>query len=302
MPLETIGSMMQYAQEGGYAVGYFESWNLESLQGVLDAAEQTRSPVIVGFNGGFLSNPRQARQRLALYAASGRAAAESASVPCGLIFNECSRDDWVEAAIDLGFNLVMLADSGAPAGELTRRVAAIVRRAHSRGVAVEAELDELPDGSVIGGGTAPAASRTDPVAAAAFVAATGVDLLAVSVGNVHVQLGPQRGLELGLLAEIHRCVSVPLVLHGGTGIAPDAMRAAIKRGVAKVNYGTYLKQRYLMAVRGALEQKVYDPHRLLGRGGAEDVLEAGRRAVCAAVLERIGDLGCCGRADDGGYA
>ena len=83
MPLEAIGPMMQRAVEGGYAVGYFESWNLESLQGVVDAAEETGSPVILGFNGDFLSRPaRRAAERLAWYAALGRAAAESAGFIC----------------------------------------------------------------------------------------------------------------------------------------------------------------------------------------------------------------------------
>src|ERR1700678_2627117 len=110
MPLEAIGPMMKRAVSGQYAVGYFESWNLESLQGVIDAAEQTDSPIILGFNGAFLSGQRTEPERLELYAALGRAAAESSSVPCGLIFNECPWDDWVLKAIDVGFNLVMLAD------------------------------------------------------------------------------------------------------------------------------------------------------------------------------------------------
>ena len=128
MPLEPIGAMMGRAAAGGYAVGYFESWNLESLQGVVDAAEQTASPIILGFNGAFLSGPRAAPERLELYAALGRAAAESSSVPCGLIFNECPRDDWVFKAIEAGFNLVMLADPAAPHAEYVARVAAITRR------------------------------------------------------------------------------------------------------------------------------------------------------------------------------
>ena len=134
-------------RRGSYAVGYFESWNLESLQGVVDAAEQTASPIILGFNGAFLSGPRAAPERLALYAALGRAAAESSSVPCGLIFNECPRDDWVVAAIEAGFNLVMLADPEAPHADYVARVAAITRLAHERGVAVEGELGELPCGA-----------------------------------------------------------------------------------------------------------------------------------------------------------
>ena len=125
MPLEPIGPLMRLAVESGYAIGYFESWNLESLQGVVDAAEHTSSPIILGFNGAFLSSPRDLPERLRLYAALGRAAAESSSVPCALIFNECPRDDWVVEAIGAGFNLVMLADPGAPLADYISRVAAI---------------------------------------------------------------------------------------------------------------------------------------------------------------------------------
>src|SRR6476469_2518924 len=111
MPCENVCHMMDRARRWGYAVGYFESWNLESLQGVVDAAERTRSPVILGFTGEFLTRPdRLAEERLELYAAMGRAACHSAKVPCGLIFNECPRDEWVRRASKLGFNLVMPAD------------------------------------------------------------------------------------------------------------------------------------------------------------------------------------------------
>lgn len=296
MPLEAVVPMLRRALEGNYAVGYFESWNLESLQGVIDAAEETRSPIIIGFNGDFLSRPtRVAAERLAWYAAMGRAAAESASVPCGLIFNECPRDDWVRAAIESGFNLVMLADPEAPADDYAHRVADLARLAHARGIAIEAELGELPCGA--SGGAPSGGAATDPDEAAAFVAATGVDLLAVSVGNVHIRTRGQAGLDLDRLAAIRRSVRIPLVLHGGTGIAADALREAIAMGVTKVNYGTYLKRRYLDAVRAAIGVEGPDPHRLLGIGGPEDLLVAGRRAVRDAVMERIGLLGCCGKAD-----
>jgi len=296
MALEAIGPMMRRALEGGYAVGYFESWNLESLQGVVDAAEQAQSPVILGFNGAFLSGPRTAAERLSLYGALGRAAAECSLVPCGLIFNECPRDDWVVAAIAAGFNMVMLADPDAAHADLIDRVAALTRLAHSRGIAVEAEVGELPLGAAGGALAAQSGSRTDPATAAAFVAATGIDLLAVSVGNVHIQTTGELGLDLRLLEEIHRRIPVPLVLHGGTGIAAAALREAITLGVAKVNFGTYLKQRYLAAMRAALGRESRDPHRLLGMGGPEDALVAGRLAVRDAVLERLDFLGCRGKA------
>jgi len=296
MPLESISSLLENAIRGGYAVGYFESWNIESLQGVIDAAEQTRSPIIVGFNGGFLSgHDRLAGERLSWYAALGRAAAESAPVACGLLFNECPSDDWVALAIKSGFNLVMPADASAPFERYVERVSALARLAHAHGVAVEAEVGELPSG-VAGHGSG-GGSQTDPSLAARFVSATGIDLLAVSVGNVHVKLDGTQDLDLDRLAEIHRQVELPLVLHGGTGISTHSLRQAIRLGVAKVNYGTYLKQSYLRAVRGVLDREGSDPHRVLGMGGADDLLVAGRLGVRDAVLERIDLLGCRGRAD-----
>ena len=113
MPLESIDHILCACQEGGYAVGDFESWNIESLQGVLDAAEQTRLPILIGFNGEFLCSPsRRTHERLALYAALGKAAAEAVGVPCGLVFNECPDDTRVMEAVDAGFNLVMPVGGG----------------------------------------------------------------------------------------------------------------------------------------------------------------------------------------------
>ncbi len=299
MPLEAIGSLLRRAVKGKYAIGYFESWNIESLQGVIDAAEQSRSPMIIGFNGDFLSHPdRRAAERLAWYAALGRSAAESATVPCGFIFNECPRDEWIRSAVLAGFNLVMPADPGASAEEWPARVSALTQFAHEHGVAVEAEIGELPCGAA--GGDPSGGTPTDPEAAAAFVEATGVDLLAVSVGNVHIKVDGQQALDLDLLERIHSRVPVPLVLHGGTGISSSSLQEAIALGVAKVNYGTYLKQRYLKTIHHMLtaDRASPDPHRLLGLGGAEDLMVAGRLAVRDAVLERLGWLGCEGKADE----
>lgn len=294
MPLVPIDRLMQRCREGRYAVGYFESWNLESLQGVLDAAEQTRSPMIVGFNGDFLSHAgRRAVERLAIYGALGRAAAESATVPCGLIFNECPHDSWVLDAADAGFNLVMPADPAAPYLDYARRVTRIVEHCHARQVAVEAELGELPCAAA--GEAESGGELTDPECAERFVRETGVDLLAVSVGNVHIQLHGQHDLKLDHLAALRARVPASLVLHGGSGIATSSLHEAIKLGVAKVNYGTYLKQRCLAALREAVAVNDPNPHHLLGFGGDADLMIAMRRAVCEAVLERIGDLGCCGK-------
>lgn len=295
MPLAPIGTLLDRCREGRYAIGYFESWNLESLQGVIDAAEQTRSPVIIGFNGEFLCHSKRvAAERLAVYGALGRAVAEASSVPCGLIFNECPNDQWVMDAAEVGFNLVMPADPHAAYEDYTKRVKRIVEHAHRRRAAVEAELGELPCGSAVDAGDR--SSQTDPDQAAAFVQETGVDLLAVSAGNVHILLNGQRDLDLAHLEAIRRKVNVPLVLHGGSGITSDSLTRAIAMGVAKVNYGTYLKQRCLAALQAALATTDKNPHHLLGFGGDADLVVVTQKAVCSAVLERIELLGCCGKA------
>src|ERR1700723_2778216 len=127
MSLEPVPEMMRHARSHHYAVGYFESWSIDSLYGVIDAAEQMRSPVIIGFNGGFLSRGGGGRsERLALYGALGTAGAMSARVPCGFILNECAEDEWTRNAITSGFNLVMPADPDATPANYAARVAAIV--------------------------------------------------------------------------------------------------------------------------------------------------------------------------------
>ena len=284
MPLESIGRLMEAARRDQYAVGYFESWNLESLQGVIDAAEKSRSPVIIGFNGEFLSQrPGAEESDLGVYSAMGLAAASAAKVPCGLIFNECPDDAWVERAILVGFNLVMPADPTAPLADYMRRVRRLTELAHRRSVAVEANVEDEHS------------QMSDPAVAAEFVASTGVDLLAVSVGNEEIRLDGRAPLDLTRLEAIHKQVDVPLVLHGGTGIEDDSLKSAIRFGVRKVNYGTYIKQSYLTGIQGALSNGGRNPHVLLGDGSETDMMVAGRRIVRDAVLERIELLGCCDR-------
>jgi len=194
MPLRPVTELFTSAHTGGYALGYFESWNLESLQGVIDAAELTRSPIIIGFNGEFLTRPgRLSEERIGWYGTLGRAAAESACVPCGLIFNECPSDSAVKEAVKAGFNLVMLADHEASFEDYLRRVSKLVQFAHKYRVAVEAEIGELPSGST-GEVNTSHSTLTDPELAARFVEATNVDLLSVSAGNIHVLVNDQQEL------------------------------------------------------------------------------------------------------------
>ena len=103
-------------------------------------------------------------------------------------------------------------------------------------------------------------------------------------------------MDLARLEAVQRRAGVPLVLHGGTGIEDDSIRAAIQMGVKKINYGTYMKQKYLKIMRSALATTEQNPHALLGNGSDTDLMVVGRKVVRDAVLERIDLLGCCGKA------
>lgn len=296
MPLVPVIELLDNARAGGYAVGYFESWNFESLQGVIDAAQQTRSPMIIGFNGQWLSCPgRLAREDISWYAALGKAAAESASVPVGLLFNECAYDDWIRRAMEAGFSQAMLDDPDASPEDVTRRTAELAAFAHAHDASFEAEIGQLPHGES-GRIEADDCALTDIDAAAGFVDETGIDVLAISIGNVHLMVQGQQELDLNHIEALRRRLDVHFDLHGGTGIPVKSLTAAIALGVTKVCYGTYVKQRYLAAVRQALSNDCTSPHEHLGFGGEDDMLTAGRIAVREAGFERIHLLGCCGKA------
>jgi ketose-bisphosphate aldolase len=299
MPLVPFKDLMKEAERSGYAVGYFESWNLESLQAVTDAAESMRSPVILGFSGIYLPHPsRLAKETLSLYAALGIEACRSLSVPSCLIFNESPHIDWVSQAIDLGFGLVMYTDEALCLTEISERVRRIVDKAHPRGAAVEGELTSVPG---MGGELSAAPEETcldDPTVARAFVEQTGVDALAVNIGQAHLHGRSQVRLNLSRLAELRKKVFVPLVLHGASSISQSDLRGAIELGVRKINVGSILKRSYFEAIRGASSRvgENYNPYEVVGSGLEEDVLTVGRIALRETVTKLMTLFGSAGRA------
>jgi fructose/tagatose bisphosphate aldolase len=177
--------------------------------------------------------------------------------------------------------------------ENQRLVKQVVEMAHPRGVSVEAQVGHLADAS---GGTE--AKPTDPEAARAFVNATHVDALGVAVGNIHTLTSGKRSLDLEALAKIQAAVEIPLVLHGGTGIPLELALQCIQLGVAKVNFGTVLKQAYLAALGEKLGKyhEPMSPHPFLGMGGENDLLVAGREAVKAEVVKLLRAFRSAGKA------
>ena len=296
MALVPMQQLLAAARAGGYAVGYFEAWDLSSLEAVVEAAEAERAPVVLGFGCLLVDQGWLDGGGIEMLGSLGRLVAARARVPTCLLLNEAHTVDQAVRGLDAGFTAVMLHASDSPdaAIEDVRSLAAVV---HARGAAIEGELGTLPEarGAEILDGEA---SLTDPDRAAAFVDATGVDCLAVSVGNVHLLQGRTAPVDLDLLAEIHRHVEVPLAVHGGTGFPEVAVEDAIARGVAKFNVGTVLKQAFLDGITEAAASRPADlgPHELVGSHGPADVMEAGKRRLVPVIRRLIGLYGSAGRA------
>jgi ketose-bisphosphate aldolase len=298
MPIASLHDILRDARNGSYGVPYCESWNLESAQAVVEAAEKVRSPAIVGFNGGFLQHPsRRQPEKLAWYAGM-RLALESACVPVALLLNESTSLDQMAEAIRLGFNAIMPENEGLSLEEYRCLVKEAVALAHPKGVWVEAQIGTLPAGHGSHNSSHNSnGEMTDPYRAAAFVSETGVDALGISIGNVHVMTSGKASPDLDALKRIRAMVDVPLVVHGGTSLTPGSLRTMVLLGVAKINFGTVLKQAYLEAVRQNLAcyRPPLDPHRYLGMGGEEDIMTAGRAAVQRKVEELMEICGSTGR-------
>jgi fructose/tagatose bisphosphate aldolase len=282
MPLASFAELMTDAECGGYAVGYFESWNLESLLAVCDAAEATHSPVLLGFSGIYLSHPaRVVREPLSLYATLGLEAIRRLSVPACLVFNESPNFEWVLEAIVLGFGLVMFSDETLGFDGQLERVRQVSGVAHDAGVAVEGEAATLPG---VGGelSALPENLRlTDADRARDFIERTGVDAFAVNIGQAHLHGRKQVRLNLLRLADLKQTLTVPLVLHGASSVDRSDLKEAIRLGIRKVNVGSALKRAYFEALRQTAVQAGddYNPYEVVGSGLAGDILTAGRVAL-----------------------
>lgn len=295
MPLVSMAQLLANARRGRYAVCYCEAWNLGSLQAVVETAEELRSPVITGFNGGFLIHrKRRKRENLAYYASLGQAL-HQASVPLSFLLNETNDFAQIQEGMDMGFNSVMVENEHLGLEEYRQLVKRVVEIAHAKNLSVEAAVGRLPDGC---GGGHSKTEITDPITARAFVEETGIDALAVSIGNVHVLTRGQASIDLEALERIRNEVKVPLVLHGGTGIPLELAKDLIVLGVAKINFGTGLKQAYLVALREKLAEygEPLSPHPFLGMGGEQDIMVAGREAVKHKVRELLTLCGSAGKA------
>lgn len=288
MSLVNILPWIRCAQEEGWAVGAFNANTLEQVQAIVAGAEAEHAPALIQISHRALLHVGGGNALLGLRYMSeiGKVAAQSVSAPIGLHLDHADADE-VLVAMGLGFTSVMFDGGELP---FEANVAETQRlRAISRGldVCLEAEIGAVPrvDAS---GRLDEAVALTDVSEALAFVAATGVDTLAIALGSVHAVRTKSVSLDLDRLREIRAAVDVPLVLHGSSGVTDEHIRQGIALGLCKVNVATQLVQAFTGAVRDVLaEPNEIDPRRYLGPA---------RAAMTERVRERIRMVGAAGKA------
>lgn len=272
MPLVPTGDIVAAAQAAGRAAAAFNVIQIEHAEAIVEGARRAGSAVILQIS----ENAVRYHGTLAPIAAASRTVASAAAGPVALHLDHVTEPELVREALGLGFGSVMFDASALDYAANVKATAEIVSLCHAQGVWVEAELGE------IGGkdGVHAPGVRTDPEEAAAYVAATGVDGLAVAVGSSHAMLSRDAELDLDLIAALRARVPVPLVLHGSSGVPDTGLSAAVAVGMTKINIATQLNKVLTAAVRERLaaDAAMVDTRRYLG---------AGREAMAAEVARLL---------------
>ena len=249
--LVNMNEILRYAEEKGCCVGAFDTPNLEILMAVLRAAEKRNEPVIIQH-----AQLHEPEMPIRIIGPIMVRMAKEASVPVCAMLDHGEDMDYVRTALELGFSAVMIDGSSKPYDENVRLTREAVALAKEYGASVEAEI-----GIVTGHEgrefhiEEPGAAYTDPELAARFVRDTGIDALAASVGTVHGFYATQPKLDFDRIEKIKELTGLPLVMHGGSGISVEDTQRAIRCGIRKINYFSYMSNAGVRAVKELLAEK-----------------------------------------------
>jgi len=281
-----VKDLMEDAQKRKYAVGYFESWDLESALAVAKAAENKRSPVIIGFSGIYLPSPQRVfKSDLKIYADIAIKISQSINVPSATLYNESPCLESIIESIDLGFDLVMYTDENISYEVQKENIIRVVKKAHSKEVAVEAEIASLPGAGEFISEKPDNFKFTKAHAAKKFAEDTQIDLLAVNIGQAHLHGKQKVRLDMDKLKEVRKEVSIPLVLHGMSSVNEEDVKESIKNGISKVNVSSLLKQAYFESIKNDISKLNGDinPYLLIGSGFKQDL----NTRACLKVQESV---------------
>lgn len=278
MPLVDTREMFEKAQKGKYAIGAFNAENMEMVQAIVEAAEELNSPVMIQTTPSTLQYADTD-----IFFGMVNAAAKNAKVPVALHLDHGNSCELCEQALRSGYTSVMIDGSKLPFEENVALCAKVVETAHAAGKSVEAELGTIggkEDSLVV---LDKDALYTNPQQAKEFVERTGIDSLAVAIGTAHGFYKGEPKLDFDRLEEIRGVVSIPLVLHGASGVPDEAVRKAVSLGICKVNFATELRAAFSDGVKEALaaDGGIYDPKKY-NRVGRKNVKELvmGKIKVC----------------------
>ncbi|MBW4667402.1 MAG: class II fructose-bisphosphate aldolase [Cyanomargarita calcarea GSE-NOS-MK-12-04C] len=280
--LSSTRDLLETARRNVYAIGAFNIYNQEGVRAVVTAAETLQSPAMLQIHPGSLKYGGSGLVALCLEAA------RSSSVPIAVHLDHSTSASAIQQALTGGILSIMADGSPFPYSENLAFTREMTKLAHSHGATVEAEIGRISgteDGWTV---EEKEALMTDPDQAAEFVAATKVDFLAVTIGNVHGEYRSQPRLDFPRLAAIRKSVDVPLVLHGASGLPPQMIDKSIELGVSKFNVNTEVRQAYVQSLKFELSAtKTPDLVDLMNSG-----IEAMQKVIC----EKLQLFGSAGKA------
>lgn len=275
--------LLQAAEQNGYAVGAFNCSNMEIMQAIISAAKLEIAPVIIQFSQGAIQYAG-----LRYLVAMAKVAVEEADIPVALHLDHGTSFDQVVKCIEAGLSSVMYDGSKLPIEEniiVTRKVIAMAKKT---GASTEAELGKITGTEDDITVSDRESFLTDPEEARYFVEQTQVDSLAVAIGTAHGRYKGEPKLDFERLSRIRSLIHTPIVLHGCSGVPPDAVREAIARGVSKINIDTDIREAFIGAVKESLKNNAdeIDPRKILGPA---------REAAIEVVREKIRLFGSSGK-------
>lgn len=229
------------------AVGAFNCIDIASARAIISAAEECKSPVILAF-----AEVHRTLIPLEIIASVMLTLAKAASVPVAVHLDHGSDKNYIRDAIRLGFTSVMFDGSALSFEENVKQTAEIVEYAHANNVAVEGELGQMPNSET--GVDCQNGLYTNPPQATEYVVKTGVDALAIAFGTAHGVYAKAPTLNFDIIKQIQDAVSVPLVMHGGSGVSKEGFQQAIRHGITKINYFTYMSLAGAEAIQSYLKE------------------------------------------------
>jgi fructose-bisphosphate aldolase class II len=256
----TAGDLVNAARLKQKAVGAFNVILLEHAEAIVTGAETAKLPVILQIS----QNCVRYHGTLKPISVAAIALAEAAGVPVSVHLDHAESEELIKEALDLGYDSVMFDGSKLPYSQNVASSARVALLCKSYGATLEVEIGE------VGGkdGVHAPGVRTDPKEAQRFANATGADLLAVAVGSSHAMTTRSAVLDLALVSEIFQMVSIPLVLHGSSGVQDRDLKEGVRTGMSKINIATHLNQIFTNQIRAILKEdsSLNDPRRYIGNG------------------------------------